>query len=172
MDYSDRPVPDLFNYTFHSVDQKLGELAQSEGTSSGCTAVTVFLRLEDEEGKPLHYAESGGVMPSSKKSASGSETDRSKSGSVSPNSASRKEDENRGGLLGWARRMRQSSSGAAQAAEREGASSTNEAPPVDSGKSTDASAASTAGQPGSKSEAQPRRVLYTANVGDARAVLW
>ncbi|PWN41519.1 PP2C-domain-containing protein [Ceraceosorus guamensis] len=172
VDYSDRPVPDLFNYTFHSVDQKLGELAQSEGTSSGCTAVTVFLRLEDEEGKPLHYPESGGVLPHSKKgSSAGSVAEGSKSGSVSPSSANKKEEESKGGLLGWARRIRQSSSGAAQAAERDGAASANETSVAASGKSSSDVAGSDAKQDGLKAESQPRRVLYTANVGDARAVL-
>ncbi|GAA6003493.1 hypothetical protein JCM10207_000359 [Rhodosporidiobolus poonsookiae] len=44
------PVPDLLNSTFHVVDTKLSELAASENTHSGCTAAVVFLRLEDEDG--------------------------------------------------------------------------------------------------------------------------
>ncbi|KAH9809652.1 protein phosphatase [Melampsora americana] len=44
------PVPDLLNSTFHIVDTKLSQLAAEDGTHSGCTAVTAFLRLENEEG--------------------------------------------------------------------------------------------------------------------------
>lgn len=56
------PIPDLLNSTFHLVDTKLSQLAATEKTHSGCTAVTVFLRLEDEEGNAVGAA--GGVGPS------------------------------------------------------------------------------------------------------------
>ncbi|GAA5847842.1 hypothetical protein JCM9279_006661 [Rhodotorula babjevae] len=46
------PIPDLLNATFHTVDTKLSELAASGNTHSGCTAVTCFLRLEDDQGQP------------------------------------------------------------------------------------------------------------------------
>ncbi|GAA5879468.1 hypothetical protein JCM3774_005220 [Rhodotorula dairenensis] len=46
------PVSDLLNATFLVVDTKLSELAVKGGTHSGCTAVTCFLRLEDEHGNP------------------------------------------------------------------------------------------------------------------------
>ncbi|GAA6052452.1 hypothetical protein JCM3770_001120 [Rhodotorula araucariae] len=45
-------IPDLLNATFHTVDTKLSELAAQGGTHSGCTAVTCFLRLEDDDGRP------------------------------------------------------------------------------------------------------------------------
>ncbi|MBW0549048.1 hypothetical protein O181_088763 [Austropuccinia psidii MF-1] len=47
------PVPDLLNSTFHLVDTKLSQLAVEDGTHSGCTAVTAFLRLEYENGEPV-----------------------------------------------------------------------------------------------------------------------
>ncbi|KAM0792648.1 hypothetical protein ACM66B_002429 [Microbotryomycetes sp. NB124-2] len=50
------PVPDSLNSTFHVVDTKLSELASAEGTHSGCTAAVVFLRLEDEDGNPVGEA--------------------------------------------------------------------------------------------------------------------
>ncbi|CAO1638907.1 unnamed protein product [Sympodiomycopsis kandeliae] len=62
---SKQPVPDLLNHTFHNVDARLSQLAQEQGSSSGCTAVTCFLRLEDEDGKPIAFAETGGVNPQS-----------------------------------------------------------------------------------------------------------
>lgn len=58
-----QPVPDLLNTTFHSVDARLSQLAQEQGSSSGCTAVTCFLRLEDEDGKPAAFPETGGINP-------------------------------------------------------------------------------------------------------------
>ncbi|GAA5974849.1 hypothetical protein JCM11641_008396 [Rhodosporidiobolus odoratus] len=47
------PIPDLLNSTFHLVDTKLSQLAASENTHSGCTAAVVFLRLEDEAGEAV-----------------------------------------------------------------------------------------------------------------------
>lgn len=47
------PVPDLLNSTFHLVDTRLSLLSSSQGTHSGCTAVTAFLRLEDSDGNPV-----------------------------------------------------------------------------------------------------------------------
>ncbi|KAI1794202.1 protein serine/threonine phosphatase 2C [Ganoderma leucocontextum] len=45
-------IPDLLNQTFHDVDMNLSRLSEeSDGKMhSGCTAVTAFLRLEDESG--------------------------------------------------------------------------------------------------------------------------
>jgi protein phosphatase PTC1 len=51
------PIPDLLNQTFHAVDETLSRMAEeSDGKiHSGCTAVTAFLRIEDEEGQqPFH----------------------------------------------------------------------------------------------------------------------
>jgi protein phosphatase PTC1 len=54
------PVPDLLNKTFHVVDAKLSTLAERNGTHSGCTAVTAFLRLEDAQGRPIGAAGGSG----------------------------------------------------------------------------------------------------------------
>ncbi|KAL7281814.1 protein serine/threonine phosphatase 2C [Trametes coccinea BRFM310] len=45
-------IPDVLNQTFHDVDMNLSRLSEeSDGKMhSGCTAVTAFLRLEDEHG--------------------------------------------------------------------------------------------------------------------------
>ncbi|KAI0674847.1 protein serine/threonine phosphatase 2C [Trametes maxima] len=45
-------IPDILNQTFHDVDTNLSKLSEeSDGKMhSGCTAVTAFLRLEDESG--------------------------------------------------------------------------------------------------------------------------
>ncbi|KAF8322121.1 protein serine/threonine phosphatase 2C [Clavulina sp. PMI_390] len=51
-------VPDVLNRTFHAVDARLSKLAEDGQTHSGCTAVTAFLRLEDDEGnQPPEYVE-------------------------------------------------------------------------------------------------------------------
>lgn len=52
----DTPVPQLLNATFHQADSKLSEVSAQDGTHSGCTAVTCFLRLEDESGKAAAQA--------------------------------------------------------------------------------------------------------------------
>ncbi|GJN92867.1 hypothetical protein Rhopal_005907-T1 [Rhodotorula paludigena] len=58
---SSTPIPHLLNATFHAVDTQLSALSASEGTHSGCTAVTCLLRLEDENGNPV--GEGSGVAP-------------------------------------------------------------------------------------------------------------
>ncbi|PWN35599.1 PP2C-domain-containing protein [Meira miltonrushii] len=115
VNHSNQSVPDIFNKTYHSVDQQLSQLADQLGSSSGCTAVTVLLRLEDEDGKPAAHAETGGVDKTSRKDSSKSKDASSKIEGVSANVS-------KDGLV-------------------------------------------------EVSGEKIRRVLYTANVGDARAVL-
>lgn len=55
------PIPHLLNATFHAVDTQLSALSAAEGSHSGCTAVTCLLRLEDENGNPV--GEGSGVAP-------------------------------------------------------------------------------------------------------------
>lgn len=50
------PIPDLLNRTFHTVDTQLSILAKTDKTHSGCTAVTAFLRLEDSDGNAVGAA--------------------------------------------------------------------------------------------------------------------
>lgn len=49
-------MPQLLNATFHQADSKLSEVSAEDGTHSGCTAVTCFLRLEEENGKAAGQA--------------------------------------------------------------------------------------------------------------------
>jgi protein phosphatase PTC1 len=54
--YPDQPIPDLLNKTFHTVDARLSALTQAGKTSSGCTAVTAFLRVERaDDGEPRGF---------------------------------------------------------------------------------------------------------------------
>ncbi|KAF7321413.1 PPM-type phosphatase domain-containing protein [Mycena kentingensis (nom. inval.)] len=47
------PIPDILNQTFHDVDENLSRMCEeSQGKiHSGCTAVTAFLRVEDDHGQ-------------------------------------------------------------------------------------------------------------------------
>jgi protein phosphatase PTC1 len=49
----DKSIPDVLNQSFHNVDAQLSKLChESEGKiHSGCTAVTAFLRIEDADSK-------------------------------------------------------------------------------------------------------------------------
>ena len=52
MEASTLPIRDIFEKTYKKVDDQLSELTMADGGDrSGCTAVTVFLRIEDEDGK-------------------------------------------------------------------------------------------------------------------------
>lgn len=187
-----QPVPDLLNMAFHSVDTTLSELASTEGTSSGCTAVTCFLRLEDEEGRPVAHAATGGIDPSTHRRLSGyggaaapSSDDESHSrdahsspkhgdaegakGHSSSASAS-----GSGLFSSFAKRIRKASSGGE--VDASGKTSPTSSPSSGSSKKDKRSSVAEAvqGKDGLVQVAggKVRRVLYTANVGDARAVLW
>lgn len=121
-----KPVPDVLNITFHSVDRELANLASEKGSSSGCTAAVAFLRLEDDSGQALTPGEES--SPGSTKDADGEAT-----------AAGQSTERGSGdGLWGKLSKRFDSSD------------------PKNKGKQS----------------TSPRRVLYTANVGDARAVLW
>lgn len=122
----DKPVPDLLNTTFHSVDKELANLASQKGTSSGCTAAVAFLRLEDGSGRPVQ---------ASKGTAKEASKDAAKEASAKGQAGDRSSGD---GLWGKISKRFESADN----------------------KSKDSSSTAS------------RRVLYTANVGDARAVLW
>ena len=139
----DDPVPDLLNSTFHEVDSKLSQLAADEGTHSGCTAVTAFLRLETADGKPI--GSHGGAGPPTERDA---ETGDAAS---EPPSSSEK--------ISSGQKIR-------NLFKRHSTTTPPESKPTPP-PSTDAEAQPTPVPSGSN----VRRALYTANVGDARAVL-
>jgi protein phosphatase PTC1 len=179
---SGEPVPDLFNQTYHSVDEKLAILAEEQGSSSGCTAVTVFLRLEDEEGNPVAHAKTGGIDRNSRPevksggaaaatatdsttttTTDASEKDTAKP-TVSPQESTSEKASSGGGLLSnIAKKLKHSPHGSE--------SSPDGGSP--SGKG-DGSAQANLDEDGLMQVhgKEVKRVLYTANVGDARAVLW
>ena len=185
---ADMPVPDVLNLTFHNVDRALSKLAQEQGSSSGCTAVTAFLRLEDESGVPVAGAKTGGVVstgekgdatvggaaagvgdgPADGRAASAATAEPGKDADGSAQATDATEKRKSGGLFrGFgSRRSRQSSTAVEGVAagddstkEEEKASKKPELVSNHSGLLT-------------VSGKDVKRVLYTANVGDARAVLW
>ncbi|ORY39205.1 phosphatase 2C-domain-containing protein [Leucosporidium creatinivorum] len=181
------PVPDLLNSTFHLVDTKLSELASAEGTHSGCTAVTAFLRLEDAEGNPVGDAAGVGKAVETKEGelkgdaegalkvaqlGEGTELQRmSASAGLAGSEVSKSSSEGEGGsesrsadikskikavLTGKSEEFRAGGSGSESSSgeERSGV----ETPKVEVKGPAEVKKAA-------------KRTLYTANVGDARAVL-
>ncbi|KAF7289545.1 PAN2-PAN3 deadenylation complex subunit PAN3 [Mycena kentingensis (nom. inval.)] len=57
------PIPEILNQTFHDVDENLCRMCEeSQGKiHSGCTAVTAFLRVEDDDGQQSFLAASTGL---------------------------------------------------------------------------------------------------------------
>lgn len=180
----DTPIPDLMNKTFHLVDKRLSHLAHAGGTSSGCTAVTAFLRIEEmddsshkgftnpglqarglAEGKGEDELESQtSLQPSSRRSSMGGGTGGQMGGASTPGVNGRT-----GSLARRlsSKKIREFVKGLTSGsdkndddviAEDEGVVSAADGTKVE------------AIEP--ESEKGIRRVLYTANVGDARAVLW
>ncbi|OAX36571.1 protein phosphatase 2C [Rhizopogon vinicolor AM-OR11-026] len=154
-------IPDVLNQTFHNVDRHLSLLCEeSDGKlHSGCTVVTAFLRIEDANGRQP-FLPMPPPSPTESRSRSGSESptepaddskeiDR-KTKSKSPTSTSR---------LGKAIKSLSGSSPTST-------SSPVALPPVDSPSSSVPVHTHPIDPP-----LNTRRVLYTANAGDARGVL-
>lgn len=201
------PIPDLLNATFHTVDTKLSELAARGNTHSGCTAVTCFLRLEDDEGRPagdasgvcsdvVEVKEGQGVVADT--GAALRAAQQGGTAQVSDETVQGLAELRRGGETDGAGVAQEEQDGAAAA----GHSRRRSAQEVKSriknlltGRSDDftasspsasaSSGATTSPPPPSNTVATPtveiagpavtkpaaKRTLYTANVGDARAVL-
>ena len=166
INYPNQTVPDVLNLTFSVVDARLSSLAQAGRTQSGCTAVTAFLRVEKiAESEPKGFTNPGlstrglldgkgddlDVPPES------SSTSSVGAGGGSPDPLGRK--------ASGGKRIRDFMKGLTGSGNESGKDETD-----DSTKSTAPSTPKVeAIDP--KSEGGMRRVLYTANVGDARAVL-
>lgn len=212
-------VPDLLNSTFHSVDKTLEQLASKQGTSSGCTAVACFLRLEDDNGKPLAHPSTGGINKTFSTQTSGAagaaidagESQEGQSSAATPEAASEQRTPSSpsksggggggGGLLSsFAKSIRkvsidrdvgQNATKSSASEQGEGipavySSSSSSSPPwasqspaaeeLSNSRGSAQQLASTSSSISGDglarvSAERPRRVLYTANVGDARAVL-
>ncbi|BGP05678.1 mgpp2cl-1, protein phosphatase 2C-like protein 1 [Rhodotorula toruloides] len=198
------PVPDLLNATFHTVDQKLSELAAQDGTHSGCTAVTCFLRLEEDDGKPAGEAsgvsgevvevregekvevdaegalkaargETQALNDESKKGLGGDGSEPADKGGLGARTASDVKNKIKNMLKGHGSgNSFGNESALSTSAGNTPQSSTNPSPTsTQSTQSTQSSVATpdvSISKPAVKKKAA-KRTLYTANVGDARAVL-
>lgn len=216
-------VPDLLNETFHVVDNRLSRLASQDNTHSGCTAVTAFLRIEEDQAnvQPVDGvlpAPKGFVNPSLKSrglmhgkgeeelerltslrsagggsahipGGSGTASPASNGGaSVQRKSSGRRIKDFVGRLTG-SREASEANLPAVAASAPSGsggdvssATGSDAASGIDAAASSDAAGDSQDAMPiadgtsgidliDAKSDKALRRVLYTANVGDARAVL-
>ncbi|KAG9047327.1 Protein phosphatase 2C 1 [Tulasnella sp. UAMH 9824] len=143
----DAEIPATIAQTFISVDAELTKISESGTTQSGCTAVAAFLRLEDANGRqsfapPLaDLVRQNTTMSSASTSSSLSDTP------VSPVASNKKE----GGRM---TRLMGAITGGTNKKSRA------ESEPPKGGMAA-----------AFKAEGELRRVLYTANAGDARAVL-
>ncbi|KAJ7188261.1 phosphatase 2C-like domain-containing protein [Mycena filopes] len=156
------PIPDILNQTFHDVDESLSRMCEESAGKihSGCTAVTAFLRIEDADG---HQS----FLPASQDSDDHASLSSSEStGTPSGDEGTPKKKKARRSLTG--NRIRNAF---------KSLSSPSSSSPKGSPKPTPRS-----GSPApSKSTAEganivipptaARRVLYSANAGDARGVL-
>ncbi|KAI0745668.1 protein serine/threonine phosphatase 2C [Earliella scabrosa] len=145
------PIPDILNQTFHDVDMNLSRLSEeSDGKMhSGCTAVTAFLRVEDEDGGQS-FLPSGFelVSPSPSLGDSSNTNDSSGNGNDSPKSKG-------------------STSKLLHAIKSLGGASSHSASPSGHADPPNSQSPDSAVVPPSN----VRRVLYCANAGDARGVL-
>lgn len=158
----DAAVPDVYNQTFHKVDTSLSKISEdSQGRiHSGCTAVTAFLRIEDAEGrqsflKALQDSPSNITTikePDDTTSGNGEPSDhQSQASSQSRLKAALERFSQSSCSLPSTLRSLSPSTGTPEAASQISVSTVPQCPP--------------AGSP-------LRRVLYIANAGDARGVLF
>ncbi|BEI90937.1 uncharacterized protein CcaverHIS019_0310070 [Cutaneotrichosporon cavernicola] len=174
--YPDEPIPELLNKTFLVVDSRLTHLAYRSRTHSGCTAVVAFLRMEHDtpkgrkgftnpslstrglmegRGEEELEAETSGNMPS-RRSSMGAGSSGGIGGAASPSH----EQSLRRKMSG--RRIRDFVRGLTGSHKADDSA-------VDDDEASDIGRDFETMDP--VSETGARRVLYLANVGDARAVI-
>jgi len=154
------PIPDVLNQTFHDVDESLSRMCEESAGKihSGCTAVTAFLRIEDADGQQS-------FLPASQDSGDdlGSiSSTESPSASADEGTPKKKRRSLTGSRI---RNAFKSLSGSGSGSPQ----STRSQSPVSTGNGNGkfvAEGASIAVPPSAA-----RRVLYSANAGDARGVL-
>lgn len=174
------PIPDVLNQAFHKVDATLSKMCEeSEGKiHSGCTAVTAFLRLEDADGRqtflnspsPSLEAESpifsnSNDEPSSPQESSG-ESVGAASGEGADESQKTKRAKKSKSLSGSRIKKALKSLGSGSISGRISAATTPRSLSPARSQKHFAEGTTVIIPP-----AATRRVLYSANAGDARGVL-
>jgi protein phosphatase PTC1 len=174
----DQSVPDLLNRTFHVVDSRLSHLAQTGKTQSGCTAVTAFLRVEHLDADPKGFINPG-LSPRGLMEGRGEEeleqqtslsSDRGNIGGGSSGGIGRSA-ASANGSLGRKTSGKRIRDLVGRLTGTSGDKKEEEAEEEDT-QTVAAADGSRIDAIESHSSKGLRRVLYTANVGDARAVLW
>lgn len=187
--YPDQPVPDLLNRTFHVVDSRLSQMAIAGKTQSGCTAVTAFLRLEHDaspndpefqkgflnpEIKPRGLIEGKGEEeleePPARRPSMGGGTLGHVGGAASETSSAPSTGASGLGRKSSGRRIRDFMKGLTGGSDKEKGEEEDAPDSNDILQAVPEGSRVEAMEP--RSEKGLKRVLYTANVGDARAVLW
>lgn len=167
-------VPDVLNQTFHKVDESLSKMCEeSEGKiHSGCTAVTAFLRIEDSDGRQSFL--SAPSSPNTESPLSGRSVDQEELGSTHSSG----ESVGNGSAEGLDKlKTKKSGSSrirkALKSLARSGSSSSKDSNPT-TPRSTSPTLSRKNVAVGATIAMPPvnaRRVLYSANAGDARGVL-
>ncbi|TFK20957.1 protein phosphatase 2C [Coprinopsis marcescibilis] len=168
-------IPDILNKTFQAVDDSLSRMCEeSDGKiHSGCTAVTAFLRIEDEDGKQSFILPVESPLSESPVNPESDDSSGLNPGSGAE-SASVQDSGDEGKLAAKIKKSKSPlSSGRSRirkAFKKIGSSSRAATPrsasPVDAPEPTGEGFTITI-----PPDAQ-RRVLYSANAGDARGVLY
>lgn len=150
-------IPDVMNKTFLAVDRDLSHLSEDKGLSSGCTAVTAFLRIEDPQGNQSFLQNGESLMSPL--------TDDTSSDMRAIDSSQESLQKDRKGNA--------SKSGFRNAVKSLATSVTRSRPssPAPSSTPRSSSPPSSSFPIFETANLGLRRVLYTANAGDARAVL-
>ncbi|KIK96655.1 hypothetical protein PAXRUDRAFT_825711 [Paxillus rubicundulus Ve08.2h10] len=174
---SSTTIPDTLNETFHNVDRRISRLCEeSDGRiHSGCTAVTAFLRIEDTDGRQsfLKSTTSGSARLTA--SPVPGDTKHSRSGSESSSGDSGEEAAGASEKTGNKTKKTKSPSSGSRIARAlkslSGGGSPQPSPTAPTSTSTSTAAAHTTTSPVIVPPPSLRRVLYSANAGDARGVL-
>lgn len=168
------PIPDILNQTFHAVDASLSRMCEdSDGKiHSGCTAVTAFLRIEDSNGLQS-------FLPIESPDSSMSNGDQDESAAASSAVSSSESQGGDGDDAAAKLRKKKKSKKKSLSGSRirkalrnlgSGSSSKNVATPSvpspSASRKSSATGVTVILPPG-----DCRRVLYSANAGDARGVL-
>ncbi|EGO00196.1 hypothetical protein SERLA73DRAFT_152273 [Serpula lacrymans var. lacrymans S7.3] len=169
-------IPDVLNQTFHGVDTRISRMCEdSQGKiHSGCTAVTAFLRIEDADGHQSFITDSRESAGSPVSFQEGKSDNASASDSHSAESSEEASSKDKKAT----KSKKTNGSRIARALKNLGgaspARSTSPTTPRSVSPSNTSPAANTHQVNGTSAIVPPttaRRVLYSANAGDARGVL-
>ncbi|KAF8893352.1 phosphatase 2C-like domain-containing protein [Infundibulicybe gibba] len=162
------PIPDVLNQTFHKVDENLSRMCEeSEGKiHSGCTAVTAFLRVEDTDGNQSFLTDATADSPDSSNDATSSSPQGSSAENLPPDDVKTKKPKSKSpSSRSRIKKALKSLGGSSKSGTVSSPTTPRSLSPARSSKLS-AEGATVMVPPSAA-----RRVLYSANAGDARGVL-